>query len=208
MADSQPPHIGDQGKPARPGNLASDWISGAIKPRTSPRQTRQNNDPLRETPRAKSRSTHRRNLALLHRRSRHRRRCYQIPAAIRAASRTDHNHQHTNTLPGPGAGWRARGNMNTLISINEAAARGIKRLRRPAWVISMDHIEIDIVNGKPKPWIALYTPFNQGCNGYDPIPILYASYYDAREWEQYNGPLPNSDEYQTEQARFTDQLLG
>lgn len=96
----------------------------------------------------------------------------------------------------------------TLISINEAAAQGISRLRKPVWANPFDHIKIDIFAGEPEdtagPWIHLHAPVNRLINGHDPVKVvgpLHGS-YDSKEFEAYNGPLPDSDEYQAEQAKF------
>lgn len=100
--------------------------------------------------------------------------------------------------------------MSELISINEAAASGIERLRRPNWANPMDHLKIDIVNGKPGPWTHLYAPFNQECTGRDPVsmPFGFGVDHGAKEWEPYQGPLPDSNEYRAEQARFAGCLAG
>lgn len=96
----------------------------------------------------------------------------------------------------------------TLISINDAAAAGIQRLRHPKWVIPEDHLKIDIINGKPGVWTHLYSPFNRECNGRDPISELFTRMdYTSAEWEPYTGPIADSDEYRAAQARF-DGCLG
>lgn len=62
-----------------------------------------------------------------------------------------------------------------MISVYEAAARGITRLRSPAWRDPDDHIEIDVVGGKIGPWFRLYSALNEIC-GYDnPRRILWIS---------------------------------
>ena len=93
--------------------------------------------------------------------------------------------------------------MRDLISINGAAKRGINRLRRSIWVIEEDHLKIDILDGKPGPWLHLYSPFNEECNGRDPVNICVIE-FDIREkcWLPYMGPLPESDEYKSKKVHF------
>ena len=82
------------------------------------------------------------------------------------------------------------------ISINEAAAKGITRLRKKVWATREDHLKIDIIDGKPGPWTHLFSPFNKECNGRDPVDILATNMdYNAKEFIPYSGPLPESDEY-------------
>jgi hypothetical protein len=89
------------------------------------------------------------------------------------------------------------------ISINEAANQGIGYLRKSVWAIPLDHLKIDILDGKPGPWVHLYSPFNRVCNGEDPVGILCLSLdYDEPEWEVYEGPLADSDEYKAAQAEY------
>jgi hypothetical protein len=95
------------------------------------------------------------------------------------------------------------GPMNTnrektvLLSINQARSQGISRLRKPIWANPMDHI----LCGFPR--IKLYCPANRSCNGRDPVDVLFQELdLDAQVYEPYSGPLPDSDEYQAEAARF------
>lgn len=97
--------------------------------------------------------------------------------------------------------------MSDEISMNEAAARGIARLRKPVWSDPFDHIKIDIFEGKPGPWMHLYAPFNKECNGRDPVDIVWVIQFgkeaaDSREFVPYDGPLPDSDAYKARQAQF------
>lgn len=92
-----------------------------------------------------------------------------------------------------------------LISINEAVKLGHPRLRRPIWANPFDHLKIDLIDGKMGPWIHLYAPFNKECNGRDPVDMLALQHrdsFDTPEFEVYDGPLPHSDEYKAEVARF------
>jgi hypothetical protein len=97
-----------------------------------------------------------------------------------------------------------------LISLVEAARRGIERLRKPIWANPMDHVKIDIIDGRLGPWIHLYAPFNKECNGRDPVDLLIVQVGDinAAELEPYAGPLPDSDEYRAEVARFDGCMQG
>lgn len=90
-----------------------------------------------------------------------------------------------------------------LISINEAAARGVERLRKPIWSTPEDHLKIDIIDGKPGPWLHLWCPFNKECNGRDPVNIL-AFHWDLNfpEFVRYDGPLPDSEPYQKKVAYY------
>jgi len=88
-----------------------------------------------------------------------------------------------------------------LISIDQAADRGILRLRKPKWVHPMDHILIGTIMGTPTPWADLYCPMNKECNGRDPVRLLTQCTSET-SWEPYDGPLPDSDEYKAAQAQF------
>lgn len=96
--------------------------------------------------------------------------------------------------------------MTELISIAEAAKRGIQRLRKPIWASKFDHLKIDIVNGAPGIWVHLYAPFNKECNGRDPVDMLIFQLGPTaakdKEFLPYSGPLPDSDEYKAEVAVF------
>ncbi len=87
--------------------------------------------------------------------------------------------------------------MNELMSINDAARNGFERLRKPVWANTMDHLKIDIINGTPGPWTHLFAPFNKECNGRDPVDILFCNMdYETKMFVSYEGPLPDSPEYQ------------
>jgi hypothetical protein len=90
-----------------------------------------------------------------------------------------------------------------LISIKEAAAIGIQRVRKPIWANKLDHLKIDIVDGEPGPWLHLWAPFNKECNGRDPVDV-YAHQWNLgiREFELYDGPLPDSEAYKKAVERF------
>jgi hypothetical protein len=97
--------------------------------------------------------------------------------------------------------------MSDLISIAEAAAKGIDRVRLPIWANPLDHLKIDIIDGKPGPWLHLFAPFNKECNGRDPVDFLWVfgpmkTDPNSIEFLPYEGPLPDSDEYRAAQAQF------
>lgn len=48
-----------------------------------------------------------------------------------------------------------------MISLNEAAAQGIERVRKPNWANPRDYVKLDIVDGRLGPWLHLYSPINQ-----------------------------------------------
>jgi hypothetical protein len=96
-----------------------------------------------------------------------------------------------------------------LISLNQAAARGIARVRKPEWATPEDHFKVDIVDGRPGPWLHLFAPFNLECNGRDPVDVLWpiqfgAAAADAPEFVAYTGPLPESDAYKAAVARYRE----
>lgn len=93
-----------------------------------------------------------------------------------------------------------------LISCRQAARMGIERLRRPIWANALDHLKIDIIDGELGPWLHLFAPFNQECNGRDPVDILWPvsefANVDAEDLAPYDGPLPTSDEYRRAAEAF------
>lgn len=96
---------------------------------------------------------------------------------------------------------------DNLISIADAAANGIERVRLPHWANPLDHLKIDIVDGKPGPWLHLFAPFNKECNGRDPVDFLWIAGpmktdVNVAEFFPYGGPLPESNEYRAAQAQF------
>ncbi len=95
--------------------------------------------------------------------------------------------------------------MPKMLSIAEAAAKGVERVRQPQWANPLDHLKIDIIDGKPGPWLHLWCPFNRECNGRDPMPLTVgAPPLDLFErcFLRYDGPLPDSDEYKAAVAKF------
>jgi hypothetical protein len=111
----------------------------------------------------------------------------------------------------------------TLISIDNAAAAGICRLRQPQWANPLDHIKLDLlVHPETKqwmgrgPWAHLWAPFNKECNGRDPVDVLIipasASLKqmtidpDEKAWVPYDGPDETSDEYKAACAQYEGAL--
>lgn len=90
------------------------------------------------------------------------------------------------------------------ISIEQAAARGIERLRLSRWANPMDHIKISILMGSPGPWVKLYCPINEAMNGRDPVEMLIMNFLPTTDpvWDEYKGPLPDSIEYRDKAAEF------
>lgn len=97
----------------------------------------------------------------------------------------------------------------TLISIRQAAARGISRLRMPQWASNFDHLKIDIINGEPGPWAHLYSPSNISINGRDPVDITCFESINALHvdtyleiYEPHTGPTHESQEYKDQQDQW------
>lgn len=88
--------------------------------------------------------------------------------------------------------------MANLMSLKEAKARGIKRVRQTIWANPLDHLQIG-----EGIWLHQWCPFNKECNGRDPVDILqFQMDMDAQEWEAYTGPLPDSAEYKAAVAVY------
>lgn len=96
-----------------------------------------------------------------------------------------------------------------MISINDAVKLGNQRLRKPIWSNPLDHLKIDIIDGQLGPWIHMFSPLNKECNGRDPVDILIIMFenLDSPEFEIYEGPLPDSEEYKAAVAWY-DGLYG
>ena len=95
-----------------------------------------------------------------------------------------------------------------LLSIKSAAARGIKRLRMPKWACRFDHIQIDVLDGgKPGPWTHFFSPMNSAMNKRDPVNTIYLYMdYEAEDYDAFQGPLPDSEEYKAEVLYFNKVL--
>jgi hypothetical protein len=90
-----------------------------------------------------------------------------------------------------------------MISIDDAVEQGITRLRKPIWANRCDRVELLMFDGKRGINVRLWAPFNKECNGRDPV-LLPVFGEDAAEktFVPYDGPLPDSAEYQAEVAQF------
>ena len=82
-----------------------------------------------------------------------------------------------------------------LISMNEAAAQGIERIRQPNWSFPTDYLKLDIVDGRLGPWVHLYSRF-KGMSGEhkNPQSILWvldggAEQANAKEFVRYDGEI-------------------
>lgn len=85
-----------------------------------------------------------------------------------------------------------------LISLRQAAAAGVERVRKPEWVDPCDHIKIDIISGGLGPWAHLYAPINKSLNGRDPVDILIIAgeiQADSVEFIAHDGPDSKSPAY-------------
>ena len=97
---------------------------------------------------------------------------------------------------------------NDLISIEEAAASGIKRLKKPIWQSEYAHIELEIFDKTLGAWIKFYDPLNKMINGRDPVELSCLTLeLSARAWEPYEGPAGGSKEYKLEQEKLKSLTL-
>lgn len=91
-----------------------------------------------------------------------------------------------------------------FISINQAAASGITKLRRPIWAHPMDHLVIDIIDGEPGIFIRLYCPSNVGVNGRDPVEMITLDVDLHQEtYVPYEGFGHESPEYIAMSEKYT-----
>ena len=100
--------------------------------------------------------------------------------------------------------------MAKMMTLREAVAKRIERLRNPKWANPMDHLKLDLIGESGHgPWLHLFCPFNQECNGRDPVDFLMFDFdWDEREWVAYKGPLPDSQAYRDDQAYYDGCLDG
>lgn len=77
-----------------------------------------------------------------------------------------------------------------LISINEAMRRGYTKLRLDKWSNPDDYMEFTIIDGKPGPWVSLWSPVNEVIGEPNPqkFIILMLGDLDDPCWR----PLPKS----------------
>lgn len=75
------------------------------------------------------------------------------------------------------------------MTLNQAAARGIRRVKLPSW--TGEYLKIDILqDGGHGPWVRLYSPVQSAIG--EPTPQLFlalGSVFDSDEWEEYSGPI-------------------
>jgi len=83
------------------------------------------------------------------------------------------------------------------MTVEEAAAQGLTKIRRSIWASPLDHLAIGPV------WHRLYSPMNQAINGQDPVP-LFAAREQTDDWEPYTGPAHDSEEYQAKAKEWMD----
>lgn len=85
--------------------------------------------------------------------------------------------------------------MADLVSINEAAKRGIAKLRLDRWANPEDHIKIDVgSDGTLGPWVRLYSPANEILGQRNPQELLIWLIGDLNEavWRPYS-PKESND---------------
>lgn len=68
-----------------------------------------------------------------------------------------------------------------MISINEALANNVTRIRVPKWACCADYLELTIIKGKDGvrrlgPWIRLFSPMNEEINGENPVSMLITNF--------------------------------
>lgn len=85
--------------------------------------------------------------------------------------------------------------MAELISIVEAAKRGICRLREPQWANARDYLKIDIIDGVPGPWAHLYSPANEIVGNKNPHSFVWALFpnSDVASFYPYEGERDPAD---------------
>lgn len=93
---------------------------------------------------------------------------------------------------------RTNRTQEKLLSINEAVAQGITRVRKPVWAEPLDQLHIG-----PGIWMHLYCPSNKEINGRDPVDIMkICCDMDEKAWLPHTWPGPESDDYKAMAAQF------
>lgn len=84
--------------------------------------------------------------------------------------------------------------MADFISINEAASSGVDRIRLDRWANKYDHIQFDIIDGRPGPWFKLWSPLNEAMGQKNPQLILVLQMGDLNDkcWRPYLRPAPDA----------------
>jgi hypothetical protein len=65
--------------------------------------------------------------------------------------------------------------LEPLISLNEAVAGGVERLRMPHWKDPRDHVRIDIVDGRLGPMFHLHSPLNEAMDLENPATLPWTA---------------------------------
>lgn len=83
-----------------------------------------------------------------------------------------------------------------LLTLAEARAKGLIRVRQPQWVGPFDYLDLThtII-------ARLYSPKNRAMNRRDPVEMLLPD-SNVREWLPYEGPAADSAEYQADRDAF------
>lgn len=85
-----------------------------------------------------------------------------------------------------------------LISIREAVAEGITQLRLDHWANTRDHIRLNLISAKGRPWremtpwVELWSPTNDIIGAPNPQKFLFTMLadLDARVWREYDEESP------------------
>lgn len=81
------------------------------------------------------------------------------------------------------------------MTFDEAAARGISRLRLSNWADERDYVRIDIVDGKAGPWAHLYAPLQEAIGAPTPQSVAwFLNGPSGDEWQEYTGPIHEKDD--------------
>lgn len=87
------------------------------------------------------------------------------------------------------------------MDLAEITERKALRFRRSIWAEPFDHVEIKYIENDYGPWFKFYSPMNIACGNIDPTMILWNEFpIEMTDLEEYTGPSPESDEYQTRTA--------
>ncbi len=79
------------------------------------------------------------------------------------------------------------------MTVDEAVAKGIDKIRKPIWINKDDHIKLDIINGTRGPWVHFYSPVNVPVGNKNPVSIIYEG-DSATDWEEYKPVSPERKE--------------
>jgi hypothetical protein len=87
-----------------------------------------------------------------------------------------------------------------LISVVDAASKGIERIRMPQWICPFDHIKLYIIDGSPGAWFEFWSPTNEKINDLDPIMVFITDMGDLyeKQFMVYTGALGGSAAYNAE----------